>query len=102
MFSKYIYRNLISYFRFQGKVALVSAYGIHQLHIFIFVLAVFHVLYCIITYALGKTKVHDLLYTFCTSLCIYLYVFNLFFNLYMVMQYVDEEMEVMGERDQNN
>ncbi|XP_010509062.1 PREDICTED: MLO-like protein 12 [Camelina sativa] len=40
----------------KGKVALVSAYGIHQLHIFIFVLAVFHVLYCIITYALGKTK----------------------------------------------
>ncbi|KAF3546749.1 hypothetical protein DY000_02002159 [Brassica cretica] len=40
----------------RGKVALVSAYGIHQLHIFIFVLAVFHILYCIITYALGKTK----------------------------------------------
>uniref|UniRef100_A0A0D3B5U0 MLO-like protein n=1 Tax=Brassica oleracea var. oleracea TaxID=109376 RepID=A0A0D3B5U0_BRAOL len=40
----------------EGKVALVSAYGIHQLHIFIFVLAVFHILYCIITYALGKTK----------------------------------------------
>ncbi|KAL0775268.1 hypothetical protein Bca101_040420 [Brassica carinata] len=40
----------------KGKVALVSAYGIHQLHIFIFVLAVFHVLYCITTYALGKTK----------------------------------------------
>ncbi|KAF2582644.1 hypothetical protein F2Q68_00001676 [Brassica cretica] len=42
----------------EGKVALVSAYGIHQLHIFIFVLAVFHILYCIITYALGKTKAH--------------------------------------------
>ncbi|XP_048608551.1 MLO-like protein 12 [Brassica napus] len=40
----------------KGKVALISAYGIHQLHIFIFVLAVFHILYCIITYALGKTK----------------------------------------------
>ncbi|VVB17473.1 unnamed protein product [Arabis nemorensis] len=40
----------------KGKVALVSAYGIHQLHIFIFVLAVFHILYCITTYALGKTK----------------------------------------------
>ncbi|XP_018474916.1 MLO-like protein 12 isoform X2 [Raphanus sativus] len=40
----------------KGKVALVSAYGIHQLHIFIFVLAVFHILYCVITYALGKTK----------------------------------------------
>ncbi|KAK9985479.1 hypothetical protein SO802_030430 [Lithocarpus litseifolius] len=36
--------------------SFVSAKGIHQLHIFIFVLAVFHVLYCIITLALGKAK----------------------------------------------
>jgi len=42
---------------YQGKVAFVSAYGMHQLHIFIFVLAVCHVIYCIVTYALGKTKV---------------------------------------------
>lgn len=41
----------------QGKVAFVSSYGIHQLHIFIFVLAIFHVLQCIITLALGRTKV---------------------------------------------
>ncbi|AAD25552.1 Highly Simlilar to Mlo proteins [Arabidopsis thaliana] len=40
----------------KGKVAFVSAYGMHQLHIFIFVLAVCHVIYCIVTYALGKTK----------------------------------------------
>ncbi|KAI4351314.1 hypothetical protein L6164_005688 [Bauhinia variegata] len=40
----------------QGKVAFVSAYGIHQLHIFIFWLAVFHILQCIITLALGRTK----------------------------------------------
>ncbi|KAJ6428988.1 hypothetical protein OIU84_020598 [Salix udensis] len=40
----------------KGKVALVSSYGIHQLHIFIFVLAVVHVLYCITTYFLGRTK----------------------------------------------
>ncbi|XVF83263.1 hypothetical protein PTKIN_Ptkin16aG0472400 [Pterospermum kingtungense] len=40
----------------EGKVAFVSSYGIHQLHIFIFVLAVFHILYCILTYALGRTK----------------------------------------------
>ncbi|XP_022944838.1 MLO-like protein 2 isoform X3 [Cucurbita moschata] len=40
----------------RGQVAFVSAYGIHQLHIFIFVLAVFHVLYCIATLALGRTK----------------------------------------------
>ncbi|XP_059455813.1 MLO-like protein 12 [Corylus avellana] len=41
----------------KGKVAFMSAYSIHQLHIFIFVLAVFHVLYCIITLALGTTKI---------------------------------------------
>jgi hypothetical protein len=41
----------------QGEVAFMSAYSIHQLHIFIFVLAVFHILYCIITLALGTTKV---------------------------------------------
>ncbi|KAJ0265811.1 MLO-like protein 6 [Hirschfeldia incana] len=40
----------------KGKVAFVSSYAMHQLHIFIFVLAVFHVIYCIVTYALGKTK----------------------------------------------
>nr|WDE40436.1 mildew resistance locus O [Manihot esculenta] len=40
----------------EGKVTLISAYGIDQLHYFIFVLAVFHVLYCIITYILGRTK----------------------------------------------
>ncbi|XP_027358839.1 MLO-like protein 12 [Abrus precatorius] len=40
----------------KGKFAFVSAYGIHQLHIFIFVLAVFHVLQCIITLAMGRTK----------------------------------------------
>ncbi|KAG5533243.1 hypothetical protein RHGRI_027441 [Rhododendron griersonianum] len=41
----------------EDKVQFVSAYGIHQLHIFIFVLALFHVLYCIITLGLGTLKV---------------------------------------------
>ncbi|XP_039686105.1 MLO-like protein 6 isoform X2 [Medicago truncatula] len=40
----------------EGKVAFVSAGAIHQLHIFIFVLAVFHILYCILTLALGRAK----------------------------------------------
>ncbi|KAJ0021307.1 hypothetical protein Pint_32202 [Pistacia integerrima] len=40
----------------QGKVSFVSSEGIHQLHIFIFVLAVFHILYCILTMALGRAK----------------------------------------------
>ncbi|KAK6942833.1 Mlo-related protein [Dillenia turbinata] len=39
-----------------GQVPFVSADGIHQLHIFIFILAVFHVLYCILTLALGRLK----------------------------------------------
>ncbi|KAK9265752.1 hypothetical protein L1049_007428 [Liquidambar formosana] len=46
-----------------GEVALVSSYAIYQLHKFIFVLAVFHVLYCITTLALGRTKV---LYIICS------------------------------------
>ncbi|KAK1432064.1 hypothetical protein QVD17_08954 [Tagetes erecta] len=39
-----------------GKVQMVSNYGIHQLHIFIFVLAVVHVSYCILTLILGRLK----------------------------------------------
>ncbi|XP_062085082.1 MLO-like protein 6 isoform X2 [Humulus lupulus] len=42
-----------------GKVAIVSKYGIHQLHIFIFVLAFFHIIYCITTLALGSTKMRQ-------------------------------------------
>ncbi|KAK1432068.1 hypothetical protein QVD17_08958 [Tagetes erecta] len=38
------------------KVQLVSNYAIHELHIFIFVLAVVHVSYCILTMILGKLK----------------------------------------------
>ncbi|KAL5557690.1 hypothetical protein UlMin_033901 [Ulmus minor] len=52
-------RSLASYYGYcekNGKVALISYTGLHQLHIFIFVLAVFHVLYSIITIALGKAK----------------------------------------------
>ncbi|KAL2327877.1 hypothetical protein Fmac_021304 [Flemingia macrophylla] len=40
----------------QGKIAFVSAYGIHELHIFIFVLAIFHILQCSLTLAFGRTK----------------------------------------------
>ncbi|XWS71316.1 hypothetical protein CRYUN_Cryun03dG0127700 [Craigia yunnanensis] len=44
----------------QGKVPFVSSDGIHQLHIFIFALAVFHVLCCILTMALGRAKMRRL------------------------------------------
>nr|XP_029120626.1 MLO-like protein 3 isoform X2 [Elaeis guineensis] len=40
----------------QGMVSLVSQQGIHQLHIFIFVLAVVHVLCGVVTMVLGRAK----------------------------------------------
>ncbi|GLJ17825.1 hypothetical protein SUGI_0311720 [Cryptomeria japonica] len=42
----------------KGKVPLISQEGLHQLHIFIFALAVFHVLSCIMTMALGQAKMN--------------------------------------------
>ncbi|KAG9447774.1 hypothetical protein H6P81_013902 [Aristolochia fimbriata] len=41
---------------YQGMVPLVSSDGIAELHIFIFVLAVFHVLFCVLTMFLGTAK----------------------------------------------
>ena len=41
----------------QGKSQLVSEKGLHELHIFIFMLAAFHGLYCITTLGLGRLKV---------------------------------------------
>ncbi|GKU98182.1 hypothetical protein SLEP1_g11216 [Rubroshorea leprosula] len=38
------------------KVALISTNGMHQLHIFIFVLAVLHVLYSVVTIAFAQAK----------------------------------------------
>lgn len=41
----------------KGKVPLVSIEGLHQLHIFVFVLAVVHVIFCATTMVLGVAKV---------------------------------------------
>ncbi|XP_062229897.1 MLO-like protein 9 isoform X2 [Phragmites australis] len=41
----------------EGKVSLISINALHQLHIFIFFLAVFHVMYSAITMALGRAKI---------------------------------------------
>ncbi|XP_074369667.1 MLO-like protein 12 [Apium graveolens] len=40
----------------KGKVQFLSEDALHQLHLFIFALAVFHVLSCIITLGLGRAK----------------------------------------------
>ncbi|KAI5683931.1 hypothetical protein M9H77_05159 [Catharanthus roseus] len=41
----------------EGKVSLISVDGLHQLHILIFFLAVFHVIYSAVTMALGRLKI---------------------------------------------
>ncbi|KAJ8772605.1 hypothetical protein K2173_027782 [Erythroxylum novogranatense] len=41
----------------EGYVPLISLNGLHQLHIFIFFLAVFHVIYSAITMMLGRLKI---------------------------------------------
>ncbi|KAL9244092.1 hypothetical protein vseg_017901 [Gypsophila vaccaria] len=41
----------------EGYVSLISVNGLHQLHIFIFFLAVFHVIYSCITMLLGRMKI---------------------------------------------
>ncbi|ONL99574.1 barley mlo defense gene homolog2 [Zea mays] len=42
----------------KGMVSLVSADGMHQLHIFVFFLAVFHVTFSFFTMSLGRAKAH--------------------------------------------
>ncbi|KAL9312483.1 hypothetical protein ACSQ67_017935 [Phaseolus vulgaris] len=44
-------------FIYHGKLPLISVNGLHQLHIFIFFLAVFHVIYSAITMTLGRAKI---------------------------------------------
>lgn len=56
----------------QGYIPLISVGGLHQLHIFIFFLAVFHVIFSAVTMTLGRAKVgvgsETIFDTFCFSL----------------------------------
>ncbi|KAF7829466.1 MLO protein-like protein 1-like [Senna tora] len=46
----------LDYCSSKGKIPLISQSALNQLHIFIFVLAVFHILYSVITMALAQAK----------------------------------------------
>jgi len=48
---------LVFYHILQGKVPILSTTAIHELHIFIFVLAVTHVVLSAVTIILGITQV---------------------------------------------
>jgi hypothetical protein len=78
----------------QGKVSLVSADGITQLNIFIFVLAAFHVLCCIITLTLSRAKACTVSFFF-FFLCDY-YLEQGFSCFVYCWWIADEEMEEMG------
>lgn len=54
----YIDKIVFHFFFFQGYVPLISLNALHQVHIFIFFLAVFHVIYSAITMMLGRAKVY--------------------------------------------
>ncbi|KAE8007845.1 hypothetical protein FH972_004408 [Carpinus fangiana] len=43
----------------EGKVPLLSLEALHQLHIFIFVLAVVHVIFCVTTMLLGRARIRQ-------------------------------------------
>jgi len=70
----------------QGKVSLVSQSGVHQLHIFIFVLAAFHVIYSVVIIALAKAKVCPFLLLF-SSFFLMGKGINMTFNCYHVLEH---------------
>lgn len=89
---------------FQGYVPLISVNGLHQLHIFIFFLAVFHVFYSAITMTLGRLKVGSTHWIFSSSSFSYiviLYSISAFsdciqLNKFKSLFCADSRMERMG------
>ncbi|EMS51317.1 MLO-like protein 1 [Triticum urartu] len=51
--------NTYSFSIIQGKVPLLSLEALHQLHIFIFVLAITHVIFSVLTMVLGGAKIRQ-------------------------------------------
>lgn len=49
----------VSFFYLQGKVPLLSLEATHQLHIFIFVMAITHVIFSVTTMLLGSAQVYS-------------------------------------------
>lgn len=84
----------IYFLAFQGKVPMFSLEALHQLHIFIFVLAIVHVVFCVLTMILGGARVNDLnclVYCQFSSLIIYcdlwvvtIWIFEAFLFLFMI------------------
>lgn len=73
----------------QDKVPLLSHEAIHHLHIFIFVLAIVHVTFCVLTILFGGMKVYmlgSLLMLFVWVITIWKIFLKLFWDLELLMQ----------------
>lgn len=95
----------------QGKVPFVSKDGIHQLHIFIFVLALFHVLYCVLTLALGRAKVLYIRSSSSHISCSTVHIPSLppakaikvmSNKIWAIYSLADEKLEALGNGDKNS
>lgn len=74
----------------------------HQLHIFIFVLAVCHVIYCIVTYALGKTKVSSFIFIHIVVTPVEILLHFAEDWIYFFYLTADEKVEEVGRGDEDN
>lgn len=81
--------SLFLFFLFQHKVPLLSLEALHHLHIFIFVLAIVHVTFSLLTIVFGGAKVSTLLT--CSSFLLFNFVccLNWVFVIYWWFRYVN-------------
>lgn len=77
----------------QGYVPLISLNALHQVHIFIFFLAVFHVIYSAITMMLGRAKVSFIMFSYVSVRFDYWWI-----GVIVVFVRVDSWMESLGRR----
>jgi hypothetical protein len=79
-------------------VSLVSSDALHQLHIFVFFLAVFHVVFSALTMSLGRAKVR-LVVTSCGHSSGLMHRVNITCKLAdtLIFSYADADMEGVGK-----
>lgn len=92
--SCYLLAETNYYYITQGLVPILSVEAIHQLHIFIFVLAVSHVVLSAVTVLLGIAQVLEI------KLFLHLFVNRCHaFAKHFVHYHLDKEMATLGEQD---
>lgn len=75
--------NLFPCFYLQHKVPLLSLEGLHHLHIFIFVLAIVHVTFSVLTVVFGGARVSLVLVSFS-----YVHASIPFYNIAMISKFM--------------